>query len=286
MSPPDDELSPQKRSAARGFETPSTGSSHTKARLLARELAFASATPASLRRRAQSLQCADREHMTALFPAWTNTAYRIALVALAATPVLGVLGLMAYVRTPWNTEQYDVVDQPVEFDHRHHVVDDRIDCLYCHRGAEVSDYAGVPSAELCMGCHAQIYNESPLLEAVRRSYFSNKPIPWNRVHDVPDFAYFNHAVHVQGGVGCVNCHGRVDQMARVYKVEALHMGWCLDCHQHAERFTRLEALPTGALLEPALPYDVFWGTQPGFTPEPSLGPHELNLLTTCSACHR
>lgn len=225
--------------------------------------------------------------MRALFPAWTNTAYRLALAALVGGAIAGPIGLMWYVRTPWNTGENDAVDQPVEFDHRHHVIDDRIDCLYCHKEAEVSANAGVPATEVCMGCHTQVYNESPLLETVRRSYFSNKAIPWNRVHDVPDFAYFNHAVHVQGGVGCVNCHGRVDQMARVYKVASLNMGWCLDCHQRAEQFTRVSVSDqTGVDVSGAPPYDVFWGAQPAFSPEPSLGPRSHDSLTTCSACHR
>ena len=226
--------------------------------------------------------------MAALFPAWSNTAYRLALGALVFALLSGVVGLMYYVTTPWNTREFDVVDQPVEFDHRHHVVDNRIDCLYCHNNAEVSDYAGVPTTEVCMGCHTQIYNESPLLETVRRSYFSNKAIPWNRVHDLPDFAYFNHAVHVQGGVGCVNCHGRVDQMARVYKVVALDMGWCLSCHRQAEQFTRVsgrERTPVDHAGD-GVPYDVFWGIHPDLTPGPSLGPRAHDALTTCTACHR
>ena len=227
-------------------------------------------------------------NMAALFPAWSNTPYRLALGALVFAALSSVAGLMYYVTTPWNTQEYDVVDQPVEFDHRHHVVDDRIDCLYCHKNAEVSDYAGVPTTEVCMGCHTQIYNESPLLETVRRSYFSNKAIPWNRVHDLPDFAYFNHAVHVQGGVGCVNCHGRVDQMARVYKVVSLDMGWCLSCHRQAEQFTRVSVRErtTVERAGEGAPYDVFWGTHPDFTPGPSLGPRAHDALTTCTACHR
>jgi hypothetical protein len=219
--------------------------------------------------------------MGALFPRWTNTAYRLALATLVCAPVGGLVGLMLYVRTPWNTEQFDAVDQPVMFDHRHHVLDDQIDCLYCHRGAEVSALAGVPSTEVCMGCHSQIYNESPLLETVRRSYFSGRAIPWNRVHDLPDFVYFNHAVHVQRGVGCVNCHGRVDQMARVYKVESLNMGWCLDCHSKADAFLRATA------EAPSADHSALWGTNlAALAPESQLGPHEVNDLTTCSACHR
>jgi hypothetical protein len=239
--------------------------------------------------------------MAALFPRWSNTAYRLGLAALVCTALGGLTGAMIYVRTPWNTGQYDAVDQPVQFDHRHHVIDDEIDCLYCHQGAEVSDYAGVPSTEVCMGCHNQIWNDSPLLETVRRSYFSGKPIPWNRVHDLPDFVYFNHAVHVRGGVGCVACHGRVDEMARVYEVASLQMGWCLDCHRHAEDWakqapstaassTRLlatgEATPGNTEPNHAQPPEL-WGRFPlGWARDDSLGPKKLDALTTCTACHR
>lgn len=231
--------------------------------------------------------------MVALFPRWTNTAYRLGLGAIVLTGFAGLASAMTYVRTPWNTGQYDAVDQPVEFDHRHHVIDDEIDCLYCHSGAEVSDYAGVPSSELCMGCHSQIWNESPLLETVRRSYFSGKAIPWNRVHDLPDFVYFNHAVHVRGGVGCVACHGRVDQMARVYKVAPLNMGWCLDCHQNAEEWVKTSRPSAAARLAslgevaPATDQPALWGTFPTeLVAHGSLGPRKLDALTTCTACHR
>lgn len=221
-----------------------------------------------------------RAVMGPLFPRWTNGAYWAALVAIAGS-VIGVLvGLMLFVRTPWNTRQLDAVDQPVEFDHRHHVIDDEIDCLYCHRTAEVSDYASVPATDVCMGCHAQIHNESPLLEPVRRSYFSGQPIPWNRVHDVPDFVYFNHAVHVQTGIGCVTCHGRVDQMARVFKVTSLSMGWCVECHAEAHQFQNANTTLAG--LDGSL-----WGTHPAvWQPEVTLGPRRVSSLTTCTACHR
>src|SRR5262245_11939256 len=161
--------------------------------------------------------------MSALFPRWTNTAYRLALGALLGAGPAALVGFMVYVRTPWNTGEGEATQQPVPFDHRHHALDDRIDCIYCHSGAEVSDYAGVPTSDVCMGCHSQVWQESPLLEPVRRSYFSGTPIAWNRVHDLPDFVYFSHAVHVQRGVGCASCHGRVDEMARVYPVQSLQM---------------------------------------------------------------
>lgn len=217
--------------------------------------------------------------MAALFPEWTNTAYRLLLVLFVLT-VAGLLaGLMIYVRVPYSTMQYTMVDQPVEFDHRHHVLDDGIDCLYCHTEAETSPSAGYPSTEVCMGCHAQIWNQSPLLEPVRRSYFSGVPIPWRRVHDVADFAYFNHAVHVQGGVGCVRCHGRVDRMPRVYRAATLQMDWCLDCHRAPRE--RLSGRPE------VFEHSAMWGAS-GENLEPSV-PEErraITRLTTCTACHR
>lgn len=234
--------------------------------------------------------------MKALFPRWSNTAYRLAWLGLLGVGPLAITGAMVYVRTPWNTGVGDAVDQPVQFDHRHHVIDDDIDCLYCHTGAESSDYAGVPATEVCMGCHAQIWNESPLLEPVRRSYFSGQAIPWNRVHDLPDFVYFNHAVHVQRGVGCVECHGRVDRMARVYQTRSLTMGFCLDCHSRASELLETHAPAAGeagesvahaagegeGAAQPAL----FGRLAIGEGSPLSLGPKRHDALTTCSACHR
>jgi len=242
--------------------------------------------------------------MSALFPPWSNTALRLALTVLAVSVVATPVGLLAYVRSPWNTGQFQPVDQPVEFDHRHHVTDDHIDCVYCHSGAETSRFAGVPASEVCMGCHAQIWDNSPLLESVRRSYFSGQPLPWQRVHDLGDFAYFDHAVHVQRGLGCVSCHGRVDQMARVQQVAPLSMQWCLDCHRSYERASldhgarSIEALSVwlgdSPVPRPGAPTD-----ESGTGYEPMRGStfqvqvqneiarsSPVTSLTTCSTCHR
>ena len=124
------------------------------------------------------------------------------------------------------------IEQPVQFDHRHHNADLGIDCRYCHSTVDKSPKAGVPSTEFCLNCHSQVWNESPKLEKVRRSQIEGKPIEWNKVNDVPDFVYFNHSIHVNKGVGCVTCHGRVDKMAAVQKAEPLTMRWCLDCHRN------------------------------------------------------
>jgi hypothetical protein len=176
--------------------------------------------------------------MRTIFPAWSDTACR-ATIAGAALALLGLfLVPMIYVRSPFHQRTGFPVDQPVQFDHRHHVRDDGIDCLYCHSGARKGAWAGVPSTELCVGCHAQIWLKSVQLEPVRRSYFSGEPLAWNRVNQLPDYVYFNHSIHVNRGIGCYSCHGRVDQMALAWQVAPLSMGWCLDCHRDPEPHLR------------------------------------------------
>jgi Cytochrome c7 and related cytochrome c/Class III cytochrome C family len=178
------------------------------------------------------------EDMASVFPRWSNTAFRIAIAAVLLGVGAAIAAPMLGVRSEWNTQQNQPVEQPVQFDHRHHVQDDAIDCRFCHYTVDDAGNAGMPSTALCMGCHSQIWNQSPKLELVRTSYFTNTSIRWNRVHDLPDFVYFNHAAHVNKGVGCTTCHGRVDQMPLVMKVTSLQMSWCLDCHQAPERHLR------------------------------------------------
>jgi hypothetical protein len=169
--------------------------------------------------------------MDPLFPPWSNSVLWLAL-GLGAAALVGLPALaMVWVRTPYQTGMLDPPEQPVEFDHRHHVTDDGIDCRYCHLQVEKGAMAGIPPTEVCMNCHAQIWSRSERLEPVRRSWETGEPIPWRRVHRLADFVYFDHSVHVNGGVGCPSCHGRVDRMARVYAVAPLTMGWCLDCHR-------------------------------------------------------
>lgn len=214
--------------------------------------------------------------MPALFPPWSNTVFRVALVALLLAGTAAIAAPMLYVRTDYVTRRNAPVPQPVEFDHRHHVRDAGIPCLYCHSLAERSSTAGIPSTAVCMGCHAQIWRQSPLLEPVRQSYFSGLPIPWNRVYRLPDFTFFHHGVHVQNGVECAECHGRVDGMARVYRVAPLTMGWCIDCHRARGD-------------QPHRPPDAFYGLrgavfETDLAPDPSARP--ISRQVTCSACHR
>jgi hypothetical protein len=220
--------------------------------------------------------------MPALFPPWSNTAFRVALVALLLFGTAAVSAPMLYVRTDYASQENMPVPQPVEFDHRHHVRDGGIPCLYCHYLAETSSTAGMPSTDVCMGCHAQIWNQSPLLAPVRQSYFTGVPISWNRVYRVPDFTYFHHGIHVQNGVDCTSCHGRVDGMARVFLVTPLTMGWCVDCHR--ARGDQPHRPPDASMAPDAsmgLHGTVF---ESDLDPDPS--PLPISRQVTCSACHR
>src|SRR3989440_7394325 len=176
--------------------------------------------------------------MRPLFPPWSNTIIRLVLALLAGGAGGGLLLLLLYKRPPLATLQTEPVTQPIEFDHRHHVADDGIDCRYCHNTVETSSSAGFPATSVCMNCHAQIWNQSPYLDLVRKSYFSGQAIEWKRVHKLPDFVYFNHSIHVAKGIGCASCHGAVDKMPLMYQANTLRMGWCLDCHRHPEKNIR------------------------------------------------
>ncbi len=192
--------------------------------------------------------------MAALFPRWSNTLYGMGIAALIAGGTSTLAAPMLYVRTEYGDYKHVALEQPVAFDHRHHVRDDGIQCLYCHAKAASEANAGIPTTEVCMGCHAQIWPESELLAAVRESYFSGTPISWNKVHTLPDFVYFHHGVHVTHGIPCSRCHGQVENMARVSRAVPLTMEFCLDCHRDP--------------------------------PGPENHGHALTPLTTCTACHR
>ena len=172
------------------------------------------------------------------------------------------------------------VEQVVPFSHKHHVGDDGIDCRYCHTSVETSAFAGIPPTHTCMTCHSQLFTQEPVLAPVVQSLRSGKPIRWKRIHDLPDFVYFNHGIHVAKGVGCEECHGRVDRMPLTWRVAPLTMQWCLDCHRNPEMHLR----PVEHV------FDMGW--------KPSEDQRTLGrrlvaayhihtaTLTDCSTCHR
>src|SRR5262249_17789166 len=133
------------------------------------------------------------------------------------------------------------LEQPVPFSHKHHAGDDGIDCRYCHSTVETSAFAGIPPLSTCMTCHSQLFTDQPALAPLVRAYVSGAPLRWQRLHKLPDFVYFNHAIHVAKGVGCVSCHGAVDAMPLTWRVAALTMQWCLSCHRRPERYLRPRA---------------------------------------------
>ena len=133
--------------------------------------------------------------------------------------------------SPWRSGQFIAQAQPVPFSHAHHVGEVGLTCEYCHGAVRTSASAGMPSTEVCMTCHSQILADAPVLAPIRASFASGTPIVWNRVNQLPDYVYFNHAAHVNNGVGCVTCHGRVDEMPLMSQAAPLTMEWCLNCHR-------------------------------------------------------
>lgn len=176
--------------------------------------------------------------MAQIFHPSANTLARLSIFG-GAFVALGALVLTYMViQSPFQTEQHVVKAQPVPFSHEHHVNGLGIGCKYCHSSVEESASAGMPPTHTCMSCHSQIWTDSPMLAPVRTSLEYDEPIEWNRVHDLPDYAYFNHSIHVKKGVGCYSCHGRVNRMPLAWKEEPMTMGWCLECHRNPEDHLR------------------------------------------------
>lgn len=176
--------------------------------------------------------------MAQIFHPSANTLARVSILggAFAALGAVGVTYLI--ISSPYQTDVDVVKDQPIPFSHEHHVNGLGIDCRYCHGSVEESYFAGMPPTYTCMSCHSQIWTDAPMLAPVRESLALDRPIEWNRIHDVPDYAYFNHSIHVKKGVGCYSCHGQVDQMPLAWKEESMNMGWCLECHRNPEKHLR------------------------------------------------
>ena len=221
--------------------------------------------------------------MAQVFPRSTNLISRLTLYGLITAPLIA-FGIGAIVvRSPWSTGVGDHPAQPVEFSHLHHVTDDGIDCRYCHASVETSSFAGMPSTSTCMNCHRQIWNESAALQPVRDSFSTGQPLACTRVHNLPDYVFFDHSIHVQKGVGCSTCHGRVDLMNATTKAESLQMQWCIDCHTHPQDNLRPQDQIFNMAWQP--PRDQL---EQGLKllADYHISTNRLAQLRDCSMCHR
>jgi hypothetical protein len=216
--------------------------------------------------------------MSQIFHRSANTIARVSIFG-AIFFVAGLLGLFAEVnRSPWVTDARVAREQPIQFSHERHVAGNGIDCRYCHTSVEDSSFAGIPPTKTCMNCHSQIFATSAFLAPVRESFRTGKSIEWTRVHDLPDFVYFNHSIHVNKGVGCTTCHGQVDRMPLMWQEKSLQMEWCLDCHRNPERYVR----PREAVFRvdyTAPPDQAELGQR-------LVAQYQIQKLTSCSTCHR
>lgn len=176
--------------------------------------------------------------MAQIFDRSSNALARASLVLTGLIVIALGVTLDQLQRSPWVTRQGQRAEQPVPFSHKHHVQGLGLQCQYCHVTVEKSSYAGIPPTKTCMNCHAQIWTNAELLKPVRDSYATGESLPWVRVHDLPDYVYFNHSIHVNKGIGCATCHGRVDQMPLMYAQNTLQMEWCLDCHRNPAKNLR------------------------------------------------
>lgn len=216
-----------------------------------------------------------------VFPRSANKLLWIGLLVFALLGALAIGALYFFTQSGWARQVGYAVEQPVPYSHQLHVGGLKIDCRYCHNYVEESSYANVPATETCMSCHSVIRTNSPNLALVRESWTQDVPIEWNKVHDLPDFVYFNHSSHIAKGVGCSTCHGNVAEMPVVYKTNALYMGWCLDCHRNPEKYVRPQEEIYNTEWQP--PEDQLEQGRKLVEAYRIRGAYQL---TNCSICHR
>jgi hypothetical protein len=212
-----------------------------------------------------------------LFPKWANQAPRFVGLGLGVVVVAAVV-LLWYYGTNKHLEVGYAPVQPVEFSHKLHAGDVGMDCRYCHSTVERSSFAAVPPTQTCMNCHTKVRADSTRLIAIRESYEFDKPMRWVRVHELPQFVYFDHSAHLAAGVGCSTCHGRIDQMPRVTQSQPLSMSWCLDCHRN----------PAPALRPASEITNMAWQPAPGAEQREPIAANgrKVHPPTHCSGCHR
>ena len=208
----------------------------------------------------------------------TNTLAKVSIFGALFAAAGGLWLVLEFNRSSYVTQAGVARIQPVQFSHQHHVGGMGIDCRYCHTSVEKSAAAGIPPTQTCMNCHSQIWSTSPELEPVRESFRSGKSLEWVRVHDLPEFAYFDHSAHVNKGMGCTTCHGRIDRMPLVWQEKSLQMEWCLECHRAPEKFVRPQHEVFNAAYEPP-PDQLELGRK-------LVQEYGLKPRTSCSTCHR
>jgi hypothetical protein len=216
--------------------------------------------------------------MSQVFHPSANGIARIMLYGLIV--LVAASGFLVYQlgKSTYVTRAFEARQQPIQFSHERHVAGNGLDCRYCHTAAETAAAAGIPPTKTCMNCHSQIHASSPYLEPVRSSYANDVSIHWVKVHDLPDFVYFNHSIHLNKGVGCTTCHGQVDQMPLVWTVNNLQMEWCLDCHRNPEKYVRPRSAVFKVDYQP--PADqLALGSR-------LVKEYQVKRLTSCSTCHR
>lgn len=218
--------------------------------------------------------------MSQIFRPGANTIARVVFTGtLLSVPLAFLLGF-ALVRSPYATGVGIAPLQPVPFSHQHHVGELGLDCRYCHTSVEISAVASLPPTETCMTCHSQLWTNAAMLAPVRESLAQNQPLAWQRVYDLPDFVYFNHSIHIAQGIGCRECHGRIDTMPLTRKVQAQPMHWCLDCHRDpAQNIRPRDEVFNMAWQHPANQREMGRRLVQAYDVQTA-------QLTDCSICHR
>jgi len=210
-----------------------------------------------------------------IFPKWTNQ-IPVVLIVGTVLAITGATWVVWYYFSPWHTDVGYSPKQPVAYSHKLHAGELGIDCLYCHGNAEKGAHANIPATQVCMNCHKSVKTDSAKLALIRESYEKSIPVEWVRIHKIPDYAFFNHSVHLHAGVGCVECHGRIDEMTQVRQEKPLSMSWCLDCHRNPEGHLRPPELVTAMNYTPSEEDRTLMQQK-----VPNLSPP-----VHCSGCHR
>lgn len=232
---------------------------------------------------------ADPKRSDFVFPSWANYLLPLLIVAVLGGALYAPI-IVGYGFSPKATNVGYQPKQPVPYSHAMHAGQLGIDCRFCHTTVENNTYAAIPNTQVCISCHNPadsgngVRKNSEKLQPLFDSYKSGLPVEWIKIHDLPDYVYFNHSAHVNKGVGCASCHGRIDKMEEVYQDQPLSMSWCLDCHRQPEKNLR----PANQIT------NMNWTAADEGKDQLTLGAelkdfyniHNSTYMTSCSTCHR